>query len=152
IRASMHDVEDGGGKINVDMSAFIKALVLIYSTYLESLQETNHLKSLLDQLVEKTVKSEKAFGRKAEIIGDGIYHAYKKDDYSNKVSSSKNEGNDRGRGGNRGRGGKTVRSMVNTIRSKMIDKTCFINNVVEKGIMRLMNVKHFGIRLRPIKR
>ena len=67
IRATKQDVDVGGGKIDMYLIAFIKALLPTHSTYLGSLQASNQFKTItFDLLVEKLAKHEKAFETKLD--------------------------------------------------------------------------------------
>jgi len=62
IKAINHKIESTRVKVDMQLTAFIKAL---YSHYLESLQASEHLKGLnLDKLVGKIAERDRAFGKK----------------------------------------------------------------------------------------
>jgi hypothetical protein len=68
IRALFHDIEATGVKVDLQLTAFIKALYPTYSHYLESLQASEKMKDMtFDKLVEKIVEREKAFGKKESL-------------------------------------------------------------------------------------
>ena len=65
IKSIMHGVDATSVKMDIALMAFIKALYLTYSHYLESLQASGQLKSLdFDSLVEKNVECKKDFRKK----------------------------------------------------------------------------------------
>ena len=65
IKAINHEIECTGVKVDLPLTAFIKALYPSYSHYLESLQASGHLKDIdFDKLVGKIVEREKDFGKK----------------------------------------------------------------------------------------
>lgn len=65
IRATMHEINVFGLKIDLPLTHFIKVLYPTYSHYLESLQASGQRKDLaFDSLVEKIVEREKYFGKK----------------------------------------------------------------------------------------
>ena len=88
IRAIKQDVNAAGGKVDIYLTAFIKALLPTHSTYLESLQASNQLKTItFDLLVEKLVEREKAFGRKIDNPNENVCLACQENPI-NKIASS----------------------------------------------------------------
>ena len=56
IRAIFQDIDATGVKVDIQLTAFIKALYPTYIHYLESLQASGHMKSMtVEILVEKIV-------------------------------------------------------------------------------------------------
>lgn len=97
IRAIKQDVNAASGKVDIYLTAFIKALLPTHSTYLESLQASNQLKTItFDLLVEKLVEREKAFGRKIDNTNKNVCFSHKEKPL-NKISS-RGGYNDRGKG------------------------------------------------------
>lgn len=79
IRAIKQDVDDIGGKVDIYLTSFIKELLPTHSTYLESLQASNQLKTItFDQLVEKLAERENAFGRKIDNTSENVCLAHEK--------------------------------------------------------------------------
>ena len=65
IIAIFHDIDATGVKVDIQLTAFIKALYPTYTHYLESLQASGQMKAMtFETLVEKIEKREKAFGKK----------------------------------------------------------------------------------------
>jgi hypothetical protein len=65
IKAIFHDIHSTGVKVDLQLTAFIKALYPTYSHYLESIQASGQMKAMtFDTLVDKIVEREKAFGKK----------------------------------------------------------------------------------------
>jgi len=66
IKSIMHDIHTTRVKIELPLTALIKALYPTHSQYLESLQASGQMKSItFDKLVEKVAKREKSFGKKS---------------------------------------------------------------------------------------
>ena len=63
IRAIFHDIDATGVKVDIQLTAFIKALYPIYTHYLESLQASGQAMTF-ETLFEKIAEREKAFGKK----------------------------------------------------------------------------------------
>ena len=82
IRAIKQDVDAAGGKVDIYLTTFIKALLPTHSTYLESLQARNQLKTItFDLLVEKLAEREKAFRRKIDYPNENVCLAYQEKFY-----------------------------------------------------------------------
>jgi hypothetical protein len=65
IKATKHNIDTIGVKIDIPLTSFIKTLYPTYSHYLESLQAIGQMKSItFDTLVEKVAEHEKTFGKK----------------------------------------------------------------------------------------
>ena len=63
-RAIFHDIDATGVKVDIQLTAFIKALYPTYTHYLESLQASGQMKAMtFETLVEKIAEREKAFGK-----------------------------------------------------------------------------------------
>ena len=75
IKSIMHEIYSAGVNIDIHLTTFIKALYPTYSHYLESLQASDHTKSMTFQkLVQKVADCEKAFGKKsAASTGETVY-------------------------------------------------------------------------------
>jgi hypothetical protein len=94
----MHDIYVGSVAIDISLTTFIKALYPTYSHYLESLQASGQLKSLVFySLMEKIVKCEKYFKRmKVQPIAETMCLAKKGKNQSH--DSSRGECSKRGCG------------------------------------------------------
>ena len=67
IRAIFHDIDATGVKVDIQLTAFIKALYPTYTHYLESLQASGQMKAMtFETLVEKIAEREKAFGKESK--------------------------------------------------------------------------------------
>ena len=65
VRAFMHKIQTISMQLDLPLVSFIRSLYPTHSHYLESLQASDKLKDLtFNTLVEKTVDTEKAFGKK----------------------------------------------------------------------------------------
>jgi hypothetical protein len=68
IIALYHDIEATGVKVDLQLTAFIKALYPTYSHNLGSLQASEKMKDMIfDKLIEKIAEREKSFGKKESI-------------------------------------------------------------------------------------
>ncbi|XP_057866584.1 uncharacterized protein LOC131074052 [Cryptomeria japonica] len=108
IRALYHDIGATGVKVDLQLTAFIKALYPTYSHYLESLQDTEKMKDItFDKIVEKIAEREKAFGKKASHSNDETLRLAQQG-HTSKDESSRHDTSSRGRGSrqSRGRGGR----------------------------------------------
>ena len=103
IRAIFHDIDATGVKVDTQLTAFIKALYLTYSHYLESLQASGQMKYMaFEALVEKLGEKEKAFGKEeSKPIEETLCLAHKA--HKSKQEFTKDENRSRGQGrGQRG--------------------------------------------------
>jgi hypothetical protein len=119
IKATMHDIDVTGVKIGIPLTTFIKALYPTYSHYLEPLQASGEIKSIMfDTLVEKFAEHEKSFGKKSVHPTSEIMCLIQKRK-NQSHDYSRGEGNKRGHGRNnfRGRGIDTtkVRDLIFTV-------------------------------------
>ena len=73
IKALFHDIETNSVKVDLQLTAFIKALYPTYSHYLESLQASGHMKAItFDILVDKIAEREKAFVKEESLSNSTI--------------------------------------------------------------------------------
>ena len=73
IKALFHDIEAIGVKVDLQLTAFIKALYPTYSHYLESLQASGQMKAItFDILVDKIAEREKSFGKKESLSNSTV--------------------------------------------------------------------------------
>ena len=99
----MHDIENTGVKIYIHLIAYVNALYLTYSHYLESLQANGNLEHItFDTLEKKFGEREKAFGKMTvpSYSKEAAYLAHRENIHAPDSS--------RGRGGRRGRGRRKI--------------------------------------------
>jgi hypothetical protein len=155
IRALFHDIDSTGVKVDLQLTAFIKALYPTYSHYLESLQASGQMKAMtFDTLVDKIAEREKAFGKKESFSTSTVETlclAQKEQKPRGESARFDNSHRGRGRRPFRGRGVIIIKETDN----KMIDsKNIFrmINNLlsvigVVNWVIPLLIVAPLGIGL-----
>ena len=94
--AIFYDIDATGVKVDIQLTAFIKALYPTYTHYLESLQASGQMKAMtFETLVEKFVEREKAFGKESKPNEETLCLAQK--GHKSKDEFAKDENRSRGR-------------------------------------------------------